>query len=1193
MSRNLLKGTITLFREDESEKQFHIQKHIGSGASCLVYRAVCDDNTEHLIKEYYTRERNLERKADGLLDIPDAKKEQFKEEKERFEKSVELHTNIRLSEGLKNYTSNVQEILYGNNTVYVDMTVIAGRTYEKVKEETLYTLMQRMRTLTEVIGRYHDAGFLHLDIKPENIFVRPEDETVEDILLFDYDSVIEKENIKTVQTLFYTKDWAAQEQVLSYKRKYICEATDLFSIGEITFTRIFGRHSTQAERRSFADYDIDCNAEIFKNVNPKVFPLLKDFFRHTICAVVSRRYQAAKDMIAALDKIIKLSDPQEHYLISSQVKPVDFFIGRDDELATIHKRLEEKDILFLSGIGGIGKSELARNYAKIHKDNGDYDTILFATYGGSLMTMINNDSNIHIANFERLSAEEEESYYCRKIGKLQELVNERTLFVIDNLNEDEFDSKAKKQWTDILNLGCKLLVTTRQKEWGYGVLEIGVLSKRDNLVALFEKYCTIKDDNDRAAVHEIIDYVNGHTLTVELIAKQTGAGFSTPIEMFDKLKEGMAEIGTDEIYFTKDNEQHKATAFNHITALFNIANLNDKEKYVLANMSLIPLTGIKAKLFRKWCELEDFNVVNTLINGGWLIRVDDVIKMHPVINEVARTIFDKGNYECIMPLLSNSCVCADNSPTAERQSLTELLVGISNNIIGLELKSEDIMDFLIGAAYICLPFSHVNHSLRVAQYVLSFQDKLFSVNSFCCMLSHLVLADAYHKLGELEKSQVHSQTIINNWDDSFNQNDLWILSQAYNLLGWIYLVQWNDVEAETALLKSIDVLQASTDSDLVFDRYVGLALLYEIRGDAERAEEYRIKAYRDKDALCAEDEDLSTLNCVYEWFIDLSHIDQNYTDQYDILKVVQNIESVFGNKSLDLANILITLSHRKIEQGDFSDAEVDLRKANEIAINTAGEMSLSTAQTYFDLGELFYEQELIPDAEEQFLLAASIFEKLGYDKTEIACNTYYYLYNLYFEKNQIEKAEEYGLKVLSAKESMNIDSKTEKAFFYQKLGNWYYEQKDYKTAEEHFLCSLEAHMALENIDETNMSIIYHYLGIVCHMQNKSECAKKHFLNALSHYKAVYGKKHQEVVNCHWNIGIVCEEQGQFKEAKKHIFKALEISLDIYGEVHRMTAICYKALGRIYEQLGDSSKASEYMKKGENISNLLPEKDAAT
>lgn len=1186
MSRNLLKGTITLFREDESKKQFHIETYVGSGASCLVYRAVCDDNTEHLIKEYYPRELNLERKADGLLDIPDAKKEQFKEGKERFEKSVELQTNIRLSEGLKNYTSNVQEILYGNNTVYVDMTVIAGCTYEKVKEETLHTLMQRMRTLTKVIGCYHDAGLLHLDIKPENIFVRPEGETVEDILLFDYDSVIEKENIKTVQTLFYTKDWAAQEQILPYKRENICEATDFFSIGEIIFTKIFGRHSTQAERRSFADYDIDCNAEIFKNVNPKVFPLLKDFFRHTICAVVSRRYQAAKDMIAALDEIIKLSDPKEPSLISSQVKPVDFFIGRDDELAAIHKHLQEKDILFLSGIGGIGKSELARNYAKIHKDNGDYDTILFATYGGSLMTMINNDSNIHIANFERLPEEEEESYYCRKFRKLKELVDKRTLFVIDNLNEDEFDSEAKKQWKDILNFGCKLLVTTRQKEWGYGVLEIGVLSKRDNLVALFEKYCTIKDDNDRAAVHEIIDYVNGHTLTMELIAKQTEAGFSTPVEMFDKLKEGMAKIGT-EIYFTKDNEQHRATAFNHITALFNIANLNDKEKYVLANMSLIPLTGIKAKLFGEWCELEDFNAVNTLINGGWLIRVDDVIKMHPVISEVARTIFDDGNYECIMPLLSNSFACENNAPIVEWQGLIELLVGISNHIIRSKLESEDIMGFLIRVAYISFPFGHVNHSLRVAQYVLSFQGQLFSVNSICCVLSHLVLAVAYHKLRELEKSQVHSQTIIDIWDDSFNPNALWILSQAYNMLGWTCFLQLNVVEAETALLKSIDVLQTSIDSYLVFDRYVGLALFYEIRGDAERAEEYRIKAYRDKDALCAEDEDLSTLNCVYELVIDWSHIDQNYTD--DILKVMQNIESVFGNKSLDLANILITLSHRKIEQGDFSGAEVDLRKANEIAINTAGEMSLPTARIYLGLGELFYEQKLISDAEEYLLHAVSIFKRLGDDKNVVASDVYHLLSKLYFEQNQIDKAEEYGLKELAAK----AEPEKAKAAFYKKIGYLYLQQKDYEKAEDRYLRSLEAYLASENTDESTIAEMYNRLGVVYYWKNEFEHAKKYFLMALSQYEAVYGTEHQNVAACHGKIGAVCRKQGNLNEAKEHIFKALEIGQATCGEIHRNTAKYYKDLGEIYEQLGDSSKASEYIKKAETISNLLLDKDMTT
>ena len=148
-------------------------------------------------------------------------------------------------------------------------------------------------------------------------------------------------------------------------------------------------------------------------------------------------------------------------------------------------------------------------------------------------------------------------------------------------------------------------------------------------------------------------------------------------------------------------------------------------------------------------------------------------------------------------------------------------------------------------------------------------------------------------------------------------------------------------------------------------------MLCEIRGDAEKAEEYRIKAYKDKDTLLAEDEDLSTLNFLYEWFIDLSHIDQNYTDQNDILNVVQKIESVFGNKSVVLVDILVTSSHRKIEQGDFSSAEVDLRKANEIAISTAGKMSLPTARTYLGLGELFYEQKLISEAEEYLLHAVS------------------------------------------------------------------------------------------------------------------------------------------------------------------------------------------------------------------------------
>ena len=309
MSRVLLKDKddVTLYREDGSNVKFHIKAHIGSGASCVVYHAVCEDKIEHLLKEYNPRNLDLERTEAGVLIVPEHKQELFDNGLKRFRNGNERQKEIRLLEHLKNSTSNVQGYFYGNGTEYIDMTVFSGQTYNHIESETLHSLMLRMRELAQAIGNYHDAGFLHLDIKPDNIFVLDEKQSVKGIMLFDFDSVIEKSNKMIIPAISYTKDWAAPEQLLPYKRNSICEATDLFSIGEIIFTKIFGRHSTQTERRSFAEYDIDYNADIFKNVSPKVVPLIKELFRHTLCAVPTKRYQTAEELIDLLDEIIPLS----------------------------------------------------------------------------------------------------------------------------------------------------------------------------------------------------------------------------------------------------------------------------------------------------------------------------------------------------------------------------------------------------------------------------------------------------------------------------------------------------------------------------------------------------------------------------------------------------------------------------------------------------------------------------------------------------------------------------------------------------------------------------------------------------------------------------------------------------------------------------------------------------------------------
>ena len=91
------------------------------------------------------------------------------------------------------------------------MTVMAGQAYARVEEPDLYQLLRHMKALTRVIGNYHRAGFLHLDIKPDNIFVYPE--TPEMLLLFDFDSVVPKDAVSSGTGLSYTRDWAAPEQL--------------------------------------------------------------------------------------------------------------------------------------------------------------------------------------------------------------------------------------------------------------------------------------------------------------------------------------------------------------------------------------------------------------------------------------------------------------------------------------------------------------------------------------------------------------------------------------------------------------------------------------------------------------------------------------------------------------------------------------------------------------------------------------------------------------------------------------------------------------------------------------------------------------------------------------------------------------------------------------------------------------------
>ena len=152
---------------------------------------------------------------------------------------------------------------------------------------------------------------------------------------------------------------------------------------------------------------------------------------------------------------------KEKQISTPSVIPKSVFCGREDVIKDIaHKFDDGERVVFIQGIGGIGKTEIVKQYAKRYKSN--YDTIIFSTYADSLLSLINSETPFEIEpEFSRLVQtdgvqEDAQSFFERKLKKIQKLSNERTLIIIDNFDVEHDDALA-----ELMKGKYRLLITTR------------------------------------------------------------------------------------------------------------------------------------------------------------------------------------------------------------------------------------------------------------------------------------------------------------------------------------------------------------------------------------------------------------------------------------------------------------------------------------------------------------------------------------------------------------------------------------------------------------------------------------------------------------------------------------------------------------------------------------------------------------
>ena len=314
------------------------------------------------------------------------------------------------------------------------------------------------------------------------------------------------------------------------------------------------------------------------------------------------------------------------YIMDSEVpKPCRHFLGRDKELEELHAMLEENLHVFLYGIAGIGKSELAKAYAKQYKKH--YTNILYVEYTGDL------HQDITDMDFIDDPPEISEQKRFQRHNRFLRSLKSDTLLIIDNFNvtatQDIFLSV-------VLKYRCQILFTTRSNLNEYCTFQLKEINDINTLFQLTSIFYSDADKH-RSTVEKIIETVHYHTFAVELAAKLLENGISTPNQLLAKLQEERASLDNeDKIRIIKDGQSSKATYYSHIHTLFSLYALSQKQQDIMCNLCFLPSTGISARIFAKWLELPTLNEINDLIETGFVqTTTRHTISLHPMIQEIA------------------------------------------------------------------------------------------------------------------------------------------------------------------------------------------------------------------------------------------------------------------------------------------------------------------------------------------------------------------------------------------------------------------------------------------------------------------------------------------------------------------------------------------------------------------------------
>ncbi len=237
---------------------------------------------------------------------------------------------------------------------FYTMTLLEGgqdvKTYAaSISTEARINLWGQM---LQALHYLHRRGILHRDLKPDNVFVTPD----EQIKVMDF-GLAKLENWQSAQsdTITGTIAYMAPEQ---FQGKSASVASDLFAVGVMVYEIMAGQHPFEADSIGERILKIMTRRPDFSPLPDEFVPWLEKVLDKD----PAERFASAYDAMIAFYEAVGVERPAEDQTIRESFLQASQFVGRDAELTQLAGALETLDtqnaFFLIGGESGVGKSRL-------------------------------------------------------------------------------------------------------------------------------------------------------------------------------------------------------------------------------------------------------------------------------------------------------------------------------------------------------------------------------------------------------------------------------------------------------------------------------------------------------------------------------------------------------------------------------------------------------------------------------------------------------------------------------------------------------------------------------------------------------------------------------------------------------------------------------------------------------------------